>query len=723
MHWAGRQPIVKTIYNVAIFTLAAAAAAALMAAVKVTRPFGVIDIAVMSAAGLIAGLITYVAVAAVIAVVQDAPLLATWRVSAGLQAMTLAGNLGVACAVIVLYGIDWRLVAALPPIALSLHQGYIGRFRGAAERRAGQRKSVAVSHLTADLDEPAVIRRATGEVCALLTADAVDFALSATGDGPSILYRYQRQGEPWAGRADEATPLPARVVSTVPVGRAGEAPMGELKVWLKAGSADLRLSEWDIEALDLLAMATAVALANARVHAQQTHHATHDRLTGLPIRAVLLNRLQDSAAAQFRGEERHPVALILVDLNGYKDLVISLGHDTAEHLLVRSGAQLRGAVLDGEYLAHIGGDDFGVYLDEAGDPAHVHRRAAALIRSVAEPYRVDAGTVQLGATAGVAYSPAAVLDGPELLRQAVVALNHAHESDLPVAFYDPAADQLGGPAAVVMASELHAALDDQQLDLVYQPVVAVPSKAPVAIESLVRWRHPSRGLLRSAEFMAVLESSPDHGRFVAWQLQQALAARAAWDTDRDLPVSVNLAFACLLDPAFPDQVVTALERVDLSADQLMLEFSETGALTGGVRVRDAMEALRGLGVRIAIDRFGAGSSSMTGLLRLPATHVKIDPDFVYDALEGDLMADGVLRLAVELGRLANLTVVALGVPSEDHLDALVKLGCDAAQGNLLFPATSPRNITEYLAVAPRIPDAEDATVISLSGRRRDPSTS
>ena len=709
-----RLPLVKMIYNVASYTMAAAAAAAIVAAADVALPLSADELLVLASAGTLAGLVTYLAVASVIAVVQDVSLLATWRVSAGLQALTLAGNLGVAVGVLILIQRDWRLVAVVPLIVLTLHQSYEARFRGRSERKAGQRKSVAVSNLTADLDEFGVIRRAAEEIRALLIADAVEIEIPAGDGAPSRLYRQHRKAGAWTGRPDDAPSLPARLVARVPIASDGQSPVGELRVWLAAASTDLRLSDWDEEALSILAATTAAALTNARVHALQTHHATHDRLTSLPVRTVLLDRVRDSARAQ-SCHGLSPVALILVDLSGYRDIVRSLGHDTAEHLLARTADQLGGTVSEDEFLAHIGADDFGVYLDRAGDPAHVHARAAALLKAVAEPYRIDAGTVQLHAAAGVAYSPTAVLSGAELLRQAVFALDHARQDDVPVKFYEPGADLLGGPAAMVLTSELHAAIEYQQLYLEYQPILALPSQAPIAVEALLRWLHPTRGMLYPLEFMAVLEHSPDHGRFVAWQLEQALAARACWGFDRDMPVSVNLAFRCLLDRSFPDEVAAALDRAGVPGDQLMLEFGESDSLTGGVPVTEALEELRDFGVRIAIDRFGGGTSSLTGLLKLPATHLKIDPEFIHGAIDRDQVA--VVSLAVELARQSNLQVIAIGVPSEEHVDALVKLGCNAGQGRHLAVPMSARMIGEYLPTAPTLP-APDADVITLDRRRR-----
>lgn len=721
LHWAGRQPAVKTVYNVAIYTAAAAAAAVIATLAGVTRPVGGADLLVLTAAGVVSGLITHVAVAVVIAVVQDVSVWATWRASAGLQVLTLAGNLGIAAGVLILARHDPRLVVALPPIALCLHQGYVGRLRGYQERVAGQRKSVAVGRLTADLDEPGVVRRAAEEAAGLTAADIVEVELAATADAPGALYRHHRGRDPWLGAPGEAPPLPARRVAQVAISGDGRAPVGELRVWLASGAPDLRLHDRDEQALQILATTTAAALGNARAHALQTRLASTDRLTGLPTRPVLLERVESTVHTQPRGRLT-PVALLVIDLSGYRDIIRTLGHDLAEHLLVRTGSQLREALADGEYLAHIGADDFGVYLDDARGPAHVRTRAVRLLAAVAEPYPLDIGTVTLDAAAGIAYSPTPVVSGAELLRQAVVALDHARAEEIPVKFYDPAADALGGPSAVVLASELHAALDEgDQLLLEYQPIVAIPSGAPIAVEALVRWMHPTRGMLFPPEFMAVLEHSPDHGRFVQWQLDQALHTRANWG-GRNVPVSINLASRCLLDRSFPEQVTAALDRAGLAADQLMIELAETDTMTSAFPILAVLTELRLLGVQVALDKFGAGFSSLTGLLRLPATHVKIDSEFVHDLLNNNERAAAVVRVAVEFGRSWDMHLVALGVPSDDHVAALTRLGCDAAQGRHLAAPMSAHLLPDYLDNAPAAPPPPDAHVITLDSRRLPPPT-
>jgi EAL domain-containing protein (putative c-di-GMP-specific phosphodiesterase class I) len=302
----------------------------------------------------------------------------------------------------------------------------------------------------------------------------------------------------------------------------------------------------------------------------------------------------------------------------------------------------------------------------------------------------------------------------------MVALDWARRRDLRADFYDPGLDTLGGPAAVVMGSELHDALEHGQLELHYQPIVHLPSGAPLALEALVRWSHPTKGLLLPAEFMPVLEHSRDHARFVDWQLNVALHTQAMW-CSQDLPISVNLAARCLLDTAFPARIDAALHSHGVCADQLMLELAETTTLTGSPTAATVLTELRELGVRIAIDGFGTGYSSLTGLLEVPATDVKIAAGFVRDMLIDDRAA-GVVRMAVELGRLSNLRVIALGIPGSEHVDALVAAGCDAAQGHHLARPMLASELRHYLQTAPAPPMPRHADIIHLGSRRRPTSS-
>jgi diguanylate cyclase (GGDEF)-like protein len=720
---AGRQPAIKTVYNIASYTTAAGSAALTLTLAGASRPFVGTDLVALTGAGAIAGLVTYLAVAAVVATVQDVSLLATWRASGGLQVLTLAGNLGLAVGVLVLARYQPAAVVVLPVVVLCAHQGYVGRLRGHQEREAGQRHAAAVGRLTADLDEPGVVRRSAEGACQLVSADAVDVELPGPDPSiPAVLHRHQRRSESWTGDPAHAPALPAQLVATLPVPVSDGRAAGRLRVWLASSAPDIRLGSGEEAALLSLATHTGAAISNARLHATQTYYATHDRLTRLPARPLLVEQVEAPLRSGVTGDHR-PAALLVIEVTGYDEMLRTLGHDVAEELLVRTARRLQIAAAQNEFVAHVGHDDFAVYLSDAISPAHVRKRALWLITAITKAIRLDTSDlpttqVTLQAVAGAAYSTVTVGSGTELLRQASVALEQARARNINLDFYDPAADELGGPAAVVMRSELHAALEEDQLALHYQPIIHLPSGAPVGLEALLRWHHPTKGMLYAGEFLSILEHSPDHAPFVAWQLEKALATRALCG-ERNLPVSVNLAARCLLDSRLPEQVAAALDRAGVPAHQLMLEIDEADPLLTQIGLVDeVLTQLRLQGVKIAIDRLGTGNSSLIGLLKVPATHVKVDGYFVRQMLS-DPEASAVVGVGLDLGRRAEIQFIATGVDAEEQVAALRQRGCDIAQGPHLVRPLLADQLPAYLASAPEAPAPED-NVVSLDSHRRTP---
>ena len=260
-------------------------------------------------------------------------------------------------------------------------------------------------------------------------------------------------------------------------------------------------------------------------------------------------------------------------------------------------------------------------------------------------------------------------------------------------------DELGGPAAVVLNSELHAAIRNDQLDLYYQPIIDLPSGAPLAMEAhaalVPSHEGPAPPREHSRRCWSGRRTTP---RFIAWQLERALNARRRWG-DRQLPVSINLATRSLLDHRFPEQVFAALDRAGLPPHQLMLEIDETAVLSHLGLVGDVLTVLRCAAVQIAIDNIGAGSSSLFSLLRVPATHVKVDGHYVRDML-ADPEAMAVVCLGLDLSRRADLQFVATGVNSAELVTALRQRGCDAAQGPYFLRPLVADEVLAYLAAAP-----------------------
>lgn len=710
---------IKIVYNIALDTIAVSAAAAVLLVAHAGRPFQGFELLALATAGGIAGLVTYLAVAAVIAVAQDVPFLATWKRSAGLQLLTLAGNLGLAVGVLALAAAQPWLVVALPVVALCLHQGYEGRLRGHQERAAGQRHAAAVGRLTEDLDGPGVLRRAAEEACRLVEADVVDVVLPAREGQPAVLYRQRRRGKPWSGDPAKALAVPARLVAELPVPVGADVPPGQLRVWLASSASDLRLGRGEQTALASLALHTGTAVINARAHALETYWATHDSVTGLPNRRALLARIDALPSARGGTPDAGAEALAVIDLqHGYRSMGRLVGLRTAELLVTHAAERLREVAGEDEWVSQVNPDDFAVLFTGAAaalGPAHLRDRVQAMQAAIATPVDIAAGRVELVTTAGITYSPRPGEEGMELLRQANLALDRAREVYLPVDFYDTAGDLVGSPYALVLASELQAALDGGQLELHYQPVVSIPAGVPLAVEALVRWHHPTRGMLEPAEFIPVLERSPVHRNYLDWLLERALATRAFWG-DRNLPVAVNVGDQCVLDPTFPTRVTEAVQHAGLPGDQLIIEIGESTALGGGGMVERTLTSLRTAGVQVAIDAVGTGRGQVWNIRRVPVTHLKIASVHVEDMLVDDDAAT-VVRLVMEMGRGADLEVVALGVTSDEQVAALTGLGCRAVQGGR-FQTMQADQLLEFLRTAPTEDPALTAQVIPLAERRR-----
>jgi EAL domain-containing protein (putative c-di-GMP-specific phosphodiesterase class I) len=240
------------------------------------------------------------------------------------------------------------------------------------------------------------------------------------------------------------------------------------------------------------------------------------------------------------------------------------------------------------------------------------------------------------------------------------------------------------------------------------------------MEALARWNHPTKGLLSAADFITVLENSPDHDRFVAWQLNTALRTRTRWDVDRNLPVSINLAARCLVDRRFPSRVAAALDRAGVPGHQLMVEIDEDDILTGSMgSVAGILTELKLLGVQVAIDGFGAGDARFFGLLQVPADYLKVDGYYVRHMFV-DPQAMATVCVGLDVGRRIDLQVVAVGVNSAEHVARLSQLGCTVAQGPYLVPPLHSDAITGYLQNAPATPSCPGDVVVPLDSRRRIP---
>jgi diguanylate cyclase (GGDEF)-like protein len=408
------------------------------------------------------------------------------------------------------------------------------------------------------------------------------------------------------------------------------------------------------------------------------HQATHDALTGLPNRELLRDRLGQGLAAATRSEGE--IALLLIDLDRFKEINDSLGHSYGDKLLCQVGPRLRSVLRDGDTVARLGGDEFAVLLPSVDGVAEAQAVAERLREALHRPFDVDGVALDVEASVGIVLSPWHGTDTEELLRNADIAMYAAKELKAGAVVFEP--DQhVTAPWRLTVLGDLRRALEgSEELFLNYQPKYTLDGERIEGVEALLRWQHPTEGLIPPDEFIPVAEGTGIILRLTERVLGMALGQMRHWlDAGHAVPVAVNLSTRCLLDVDLPQLVQRLLAEHRVPAELLRLEVTESAVMGDAARCMEVLERLHDLGVRLSIDDFGTGYSSMAYLRRLPVDELKIDRSFVLGMTT--TQQDAVLvRTAIDLGHNLGLTVVAEGVEGAEHVHALRALGCDIAQG-------------------------------------------
>jgi len=407
-----------------------------------------------------------------------------------------------------------------------------------------------------------------------------------------------------------------------------------------------------------------------------TQLAHYDALTGLPNRVLFDERLQ--RATEDARRDGAPLALLLLDLDRFKEVNDTRGHPVGDVLLRQVADRLRGAVRATDSVARLGGDEFTVLLPGA-DAVGAARVARDIGAAFAAPFAVGNQAFHIGGSVGIALCPAHGADGTTLLRHADVAMYAAKRGRLDHAVYDPAQDQHSA-ARLALVEELRAAIERGALALHYQPQVDLTSGRVCGVEALVRWPHPERGLIPPDAFIPLAEQTGLIAPLTEWVLAEAVRQARAWQrAGLLLAVSVNLSMWNLHDPALPARVAGLLREHGLPPAWLRLELTESVLMADAERALDVLTRLSGLGVRLAVDDFGAGYSSLAYLKKLPVDELKIDQGFVR-ALATDATDAAIVASTVALGHALGLRVVAEGIEDRATWDRLVAMGCDVAQG-------------------------------------------
>ncbi|MEV4759730.1 EAL domain-containing protein [Micromonospora sp. NPDC049559] len=579
-----------------------------------------------------------------------------------------------AAATIGVIAVDARLLIATPLVVLLLHSGYSRRLHLREERLAWRRLAETTDALNSvDLDS--VLGTAVRGAADLFSAQYV--AVELGPPGRRRLVRGDGTGIRYDGPADAAPPADSRYVA-IPFGaeNAGDG-RGELRLGLGAGNT---LSDREQYTLRTFAAALSTAIRNAtayeevtRLAAQHAHDAAHDPLTGLANRRQLHDRL--AGALSGRGG-RSGAALLLIDLNHFKEINDTLGHGAGDRVLVEVADRLR-TVASGALVARLGGDEFAVLFPGVAPPARTEHRARQVLSVLRTPMDLDGVRVSVGASAGLA--TAGTASPEELLRRADVAMYQAKDSGHPLATYARGRDT-ADLTGLALGGEVSGAVAAQQFVVGFAPTVDLSTGRVIAAEAVASWDHPDLGPLAPGRFLALVERSGLLGDFTRAVLDESLAAVRAWqDAGFDLPVAVTVSPRSLLDPTFPAQLLDRLERHRVAAERLVVDLVDTTTIGNLDTVVRVLMLLRDAGVRIALDDLGAPRTSLSALFRLPVHQAKIHHELVA-AVSGAPSA--ALRSLVELGRSLNLTVIAGGLENPEHRSLLWELGCTGGQGSL-----------------------------------------
>ena len=428
-----------------------------------------------------------------------------------------------------------------------------------------------------------------------------------------------------------------------------------------------------------------------RAEARLSFVAQHDALTGLPTRSLLRRRIDEVLSRGRRTGEK--TALLLLDVDNFKIINDTLGHDVGDELLRNVTRRIRSSLREEDAVARLGSDEFAIIQSPVSRPEDVVLLATRLIDAVSHPYLFNGQSVVVGASIGIAMSPGDGEDSDNLLKSADMALSRAkRDARGGYSFFEKSMDA-SAQARRRIETDLRAAIEDDVLQPYYQPLVDLRSGRVTGFEALVRWPHPERGMISPAEFIPVAEETGLIGAVGATMLRRACRDAASWP--EEVRVAVNLSPLQFRLGNLLSVVMDALKQSGLPANRLELEITETVLLDKSDEVIATLHALRALGVRISMDDFGTGYSSLSYLRSFPFDKIKIDRSFVHD-LGANRDAQAIIRAIVSLGRGLGVTITAEGVETEDELVCLRDEGCHEGQGFLFSKARPHDEIVQLL---------------------------
>ena len=668
-----RRPPIKVAFNLAQFALGLGLAA--IAWTHLAEPNAMSTRTWLAAvvALLVAALVSSLAVTAVIAV--DGGGRRPWRAVGNTlvtDVVTSVAQTAFALVALTVAGVNAWGLWALCVIAAYLVLAQRAHVLLQKRHGALQRLNDVAGRLGRDLHSDLVAREVLMGAVRALDGAAAELELLDEQTGTKLLH-YDGcvvvEGAAPQPRADGDVSVPLMAHGRV---------IGHLRV--TGSSAVASFGDDERQLLSALAQHASTALANGKLAdelrvrvSENERQATHDSLTDLPNR-LMFERVTNQMLANGR-----PLAVLLLDLDRFKDVNDTLGHAAGDALLADVGARLRAAVPEALCIARLGGDEFTVLLTDVDEAAAV-RAAEAARETLLHPLQVNSVDVSVDASVGVALAPEHGTTCDDLLRHADVAMYASKGGRGTVTVYDDSIDH-NDPSRLGLVAELREAISAGGLQLYYQPKIGLSDPAgSVSVEALSRWIHPARGFIAPDEFIAIAEQTGLIMPLTDWVVATALSQCRSWlDDGVDVSISINVSARVLRDPAFPARLADALEAARVPASRLTLEITETAIMDDVEHTVDVLWELRRAGVRLSIDDLGVGQSSLAYLKRLPVHEVKIDKSFVMSMVD-DPDDDAIVCAVVGLAHRLGMTIVAEGVETELIRDRLLEIECDVAQG-------------------------------------------
>jgi len=408
------------------------------------------------------------------------------------------------------------------------------------------------------------------------------------------------------------------------------------------------------------------------------HQAMHDGLTDLPNRMMLFDRLAEALEAA--RSERRLIALLLMDLDRFKDVNETFGHHFGDVLLKQVAFRLRNQLHVDDTVARLGGDEFAIVLTSAFDANAVAMTARRILNSLQQPFVVEGQVLEVGASIGIALYPQHGSDARTLMRRADVAMYATKQSNAGYTFHERDEPESRVPDQLSLVVEMRTAIERDEFELYYQPKRHLHSGLITRVEVLIRWNHPARGLLMPVSFVPIAERTGLIKPMTDWILDKAMKQCREWqDAGAPIHVAVNVSAKSLLEETLPSKVQSMLDKWNIDPRFLKIEITESSIMADPAHALAIMSMLQSMGVRLSVDDFGTGYSSLTHLRELPIDEIKIDKSFVTGMLTSEADA-AIVRTVIDLAHNLGKQVCAEGVEDAETMHKLEEMGCDLAQG-------------------------------------------